>query len=80
MCIRDRQHALTEVKLNPEGITAGGAMVILSEHWRILVEIADGRSNVAADDPDAQTIEELIAWGLVTATSKARVPEPVSAS
>ena len=74
------QAALSEVRLNPDGITSGGAVVILSEHWRILVEIAGGRTTIAADAPDLETAQELIAWGLVSATSDSRAPEPVPTS
>ncbi len=54
-------------RLNPGAIAEGDAVVILAEHWRVLVDVAQGSTKIPrTDDPaEAVVVAELAAWGLL---------------
>ena len=58
---------LQRPELNPDGIADGDAIVILAEHWRVLVEVANGAAPLprTTDPAEAVVVAELAAWGLV---------------
>lgn len=73
--------ALHRPELNPAGIADGDAIVILAEHWRVLVDVARGSGPLPrTDDPaEAVIIAELAAWGLLVDADAATAPTPAPA-
>ena len=60
--------AVSDPRLNADAIADGDAVVILAEHWRMLVDVAQNPGPLPkTDDPaEAVVVAELIAWGLLT--------------